>query len=103
MVVLTYFFVNNVPNVLYRCRLNNKASQVEDTKIEPSVFSDHNMISLKLNIETTSTNCNPNDWKLNNTRLSDRIFREDAIKTINENRMKAREENLFGKHWDYTK
>lgn len=82
---------------------NDLANHVEETKIEPSIFSDHKMISLLINIRNHSNRYNPNYWKLNSTLLRDKFFREEVIKIINENWMKAKEERIYGKHWEYTK
>lgn len=74
---------------------NELLDSVEETKIEPSVFSDHNMITLVLCIRGQSIKYKPNYWKLNNTLLSDKIFKEKAKKIINENLIEAKKDNIW--------
>lgn len=57
---------------------NELSDNVEETKIQPSIFSDHNMITLVICIRGQSIKYKPNYWKLNNILLSDKSFIEKA-------------------------
>lgn len=82
---------------------NDLLDSIEETKIEPSVFSDHNMIKLVVCLKNPLIKYRPNHWKLNNTLLSDKLFKEKTIKIITENLTKAKKDQMYSKHWEYTK
>lgn len=82
---------------------NELLDNVEETKIEPSIFSDHNMVTLVLCVRNQSRKYKPNYWKLNNTLLSDETFIEKAKQIINENFTKAKKDRTYGQHWEYAK
>lgn len=82
---------------------NDLIDTVEETNIQPSILTDHQIIYLKLNIDIKSVKCNANHWKLNSALLDDNLFKERALEVISLNWKKAQEEKTFGKHWEYTK
>ena len=82
---------------------NELKGKVKEVKIQPSIFTDHKLIFLTLHTKNQLIRYNPNFWKLNNTLLCDKSFKEKAKEIINENWRKAQEEKMYGQHWEYAK
>lgn len=84
---------------------NDLSNHISEAKIEPSVLTDHKVISLCINLSNTTQmkKHNTGYWKLNNTLLKDAPLRCSIKATIAENWEKAKKDNSFGNHWEYTK
>ena len=81
------------------------SNHISEVKIEPSVLTDHKVISLYINLANTTqrTKHNTGYWKLNNMLLKDDLLRQSIKATIAENWEKAKNCNSFGIHWEYAK
>lgn len=82
---------------------NELDSNVNETRIDPSILSDHKVIFLSLLMGNSPLKKNLTLWKLNNTLLKDELFKEQVKEVISENWRKAQEEKCFGKHWEFAK
>lgn len=74
---------------------NDLIDRVKETKIEPSILTDHKIISPTLHIRNPPLKCNSNYWKLNNTLLYDKFFKQNNIEIINDNWRKAQGLGLY--------
>ena len=106
-------YARNVPK---DCWFNHQATQasrldcvfvpsklLENTFAEFFPYSDHKFVHCFLAIETNASNHGKSYWKLNNSILSDKYFREKVVEVLNDSRTLRPAFASTGEWWDDVK
>lgn len=77
--------------------------KVESTSIEPAVFTDHNAITLKLNMGLRRHKTNSDYWKINSSLIQNEDFLIGTKQIIEKHWTQARLANQYGQYWELMK
>ncbi len=78
-------------------------NKVESIAIEPTVLTDHNAVTIKINMGAIEQNFNRDYWKLNNNLLQSKEFQKEAQRTIDKHWKQARLLSSYSKYWELMK
>uniref|UniRef100_A0A3P9LHW9 Reverse transcriptase domain-containing protein n=1 Tax=Oryzias latipes TaxID=8090 RepID=A0A3P9LHW9_ORYLA len=82
---------------------NDIENTVDSVEIIPNVFSDHNTVSIKINMETDAPKYNVDYWKLNNLLLNNKEFTGGVEKLIDKYWKQAFTLKKYSNSWELMK